>query len=264
MIRTLVVDDEKYVRKGFIAVMPWEKSGFKVAGEESGGHRALEFLEHNEVDLVITDISMPGMSGFSLMEEIHKLYPDMWIAVLTCHQDFGYIQDAMRLGAIDYIVKTQLEMESMELVLERIAKRIEHDRKARCLVSLEEVDMNSHRAQLEDSSKYSEEIVHAIMGSVRYIKDNLLKGINQYDVAKAANMSRSYFSTSFKDIMGVSFSEYTKKVRVHAAKEMLSQTNRQIYWIAEQLGFKDEKYFSRMFREKTGATPSEYRGKNSL
>lgn len=127
-MKVLVVDDEKLVRAGFIALMPWDKFGMQVVGEAANGERALHFLEDNEVDLVITDLAMPVLSGIELMRIMKEKHPDIYVVVLSFHQDFELVQDALRLGAIDYIAKVQLEKEKMEDVLDRIRTRIETDR----------------------------------------------------------------------------------------------------------------------------------------
>jgi two-component system response regulator YesN len=124
MIKTLIVDDEYFVRKGFIAAMPWEEFGIRIAGEASNGKKAIELLEQTKIDLMITDLAMPVMNGFDLMQHVQEAFPDVYIVVLTCHADFKYIQDAMRYGAIDYIVKTEIEDNNMQESLRRIIKRI--------------------------------------------------------------------------------------------------------------------------------------------
>ncbi|MBB6672519.1 response regulator transcription factor [Cohnella nanjingensis] len=128
MIKVLVVDDEKLVRAGFIALMPWDKFGMQVVGEAGNGEQALDFLTGCETDLVITDLAMPGMSGLELMRALKGKRPDIYIVVLTFHQDFELVQEALRLGAIDYIAKVQLEKEKLESVLARIVERIQSDR----------------------------------------------------------------------------------------------------------------------------------------
>ncbi|RCW49475.1 response regulator transcription factor [Paenibacillus prosopidis] len=129
MIKVLVVDDDKLVRKGLISAMPWADFGMQVVGEAGNGEKALEFLHANSVDLMLTDLAMPVMSGIELMRIARKLYPELYIVVLTLHQDFDYIQEALRLGAIDYIAKVQLEKERFEEVLERVYLRIQEERK---------------------------------------------------------------------------------------------------------------------------------------
>lgn len=124
MIKVLIVDDDKLVRKGLMSAMPWGEFDMEVVGEAANGERALEFLVHTPVDLLVTDLAMPVMSGIDLMRHVRKLYPDMHIVVLTLHQDFAYLQEAIRLGALDYIAKVQLEKERFEEVLARIHTRI--------------------------------------------------------------------------------------------------------------------------------------------
>jgi two-component system response regulator YesN len=257
MIRTLIVDDEKYVRKGLIAVLPWDSFGFNIVGEASSVDKALEFISLNDVDLVVTDLTMPVKSGFDLMEELSRTNPEISIVVLTCHQDFSYIQEAMRFGAIDFIVKTQLEKEKMEEVLQRIANRVSQ-LKALRKTSIYSVSENEAK-DFDPEQRYSDEIISSISSAVRYIKENIYNNINQEEVARTVNISRSYLSICFKDIMKKSFCDYVKEVKIQKAKELLIETSNPIYLIAQKLGFKDEKYFSKMFREHTGMTPSDYR-----
>lgn len=124
MIKVLIVDDDKLVRKGLISAMPWEQFDMLVVGEAGNGEKALEFLESHDVDLLITDLAMPVMSGIELIRIVCERFPKVEIAVLTMHQDFEYVQEALRLGAIDYIAKVQLEKEQFEVVLGRIYKRM--------------------------------------------------------------------------------------------------------------------------------------------
>lgn len=124
MIRVLVVDDDKLVRKGLISMMPWSRFGMEVVGEASNGEKALRFLEANDVELMLTDLGMPVLSGMELMRVVRGRFPELPVVVLTLHQDFEYIQEALRLGAIDYIAKVELEKEQLEDVLGRIAERI--------------------------------------------------------------------------------------------------------------------------------------------
>lgn len=265
MIKVLIVDDEKLVRKGIIALMPWKQFNMEVVGEASNGQKALEFVEDNEVELVITDITMPVLSGFELMKELQQKYPQIFTVVLTCHQDFSYIQDALRAGAIDYIVKTQLEKETLEDVLGRIANRINAERSKLAKHSEndgEDSDIDVVISQ-EIRRKYSEEIILSIVNGVRYIKRNITVGISQDEVAKEVGMSRGYFSQCFREIVGQPFGEFAREAKMSKAKELLLDTNKPVYWIAEQLGFNDEKYFSKVFREYAGQLPTEYRNRKS-
>lgn len=124
MKKVLVVDDEKLVRRGIITTFPWEKYGFTVVAEAGNGEKALEFIEMHKVDLLLTDLGMPGMSGLELIKQVRLLHPEMYVAVLTCHDNFKYIQDTMRMGVLDYIIKTEIEDKIIEEVLARISEKM--------------------------------------------------------------------------------------------------------------------------------------------
>jgi two-component system, response regulator YesN len=124
MIQALIVDDESLVRKGMRLVFPWDKYGVQIAGEAATGEKALEFVKRQPVQLLLTDITMPGMSGLELVKQVRRYDPSIKVVILTCHQDFEFIQEALRLGAIDYIVKTQLEELDLDETMERIMKAV--------------------------------------------------------------------------------------------------------------------------------------------
>ncbi|MFD2114566.1 response regulator [Paenibacillus yanchengensis] len=163
MIQALIVDDEKLVRKGLIAMMPWEQYDIEIIGEANNGKTALEFLQHESVDLLFSDLSMPVMDGFDLMKEVRQSYPDIQIVVLTCHQDFEFIQETLRLGAIDYIVKTQIEQDSMEEVLARIARRVQFEKgRTQQLLPAHSLDLTSDVLATNDESNNREMFAYLI------------------------------------------------------------------------------------------------------
>lgn len=131
MIRAIVVDDEKLVRKGFISLIDWARFGIVIVGEAADGRTALDLLEREEADLLFTDITMPGMSGFDLIKQVRQRFPRIRSVVLTCHHEFDFVQEALRLGAIDYIVKTLLELDNADDSIGRIIERFEWDEGSR-------------------------------------------------------------------------------------------------------------------------------------
>ncbi len=251
MIRVLIVDDEKIARMGIISLMPWEKYDMEVVGEAPNGKKALDFIDNNPVDLLITDITMPIMTGIELSNIIKENYHQIAIVLLTCHQDFQYAKDAISAGVIDYIVKTQLEEENGEKILSVIKKRIDEKNNLG--------KDNTFNTEIINNYNYSEAIIDSMEKAVKYIKGNIGGNIKQSRVAKEVNISRAYFSQCFKDLFGISFSKYVREEKIKKAKEYLLNTSKPIYWIAQQVGFNDEKYFSKVFKTYTGLLPTEYR-----
>lgn len=111
-MNVLIVDDDKLARKGLIAIMDWEKYGFKVAGDVQNGRKALEFLRTHPVDIVFTDIDMPEIDGLELMQMCKEEFPDIKFVIFSVYENFSYAQTAIRMGALDYI--------SMKAAAERI------------------------------------------------------------------------------------------------------------------------------------------------
>lgn len=118
MIKTLIVDDDFLVRMFLRQVTDWEKAGFQLIGDARDGEEALQIAEQELPQLIITDISMPVMDGIALIRELKKRGNTAKIVVLSCHDDFEYVKEAMKLGADEYILKNLLtEMSLKELLL---------------------------------------------------------------------------------------------------------------------------------------------------
>lgn len=254
MMKVLVVDDDHLVRKGFISMMPWKDYNLEVVGEASNGRKALEFLEHHQVHLLITDLAMPVMSGIDLMRSVKERYRHIAMVVLTFHQDFEFIQEALRLGALDYITKVELEHEHMGEVLKRIVNKMkEQTPEADRRTELPDIVME------EEAGAYSPEVKASVAKAVQIIHEELQEELHLPDVARRVNMSRSYFSRCFRDLVGKTFNDYIREVRVNHAKQLLSRTERTIGWVATQSGYPNEKYFGKVFRDVAGVLPSEFR-----
>ena len=123
MIRVFVVDDEKLVRRGIIGLIDWEKYGMEVVGDSGNSQETLEFLKREEVDLLFSDLEMPGLSGVPFLQEVKKVRPEIQIVVLTMHQEFELIQQSLRVGILDYITKAQIEGENVDAFMESIRER---------------------------------------------------------------------------------------------------------------------------------------------
>jgi two-component system response regulator YesN len=113
-MRLMIVDDEILVRIGLKTMIPMSEERYEVVGEASNGQEALALLEQTPCDIVLTDIRMPEMDGLELLRHIHERWPLLKVLILSNHNDFEYVQTALRLGAAEYIMK--LEMEPSELL----------------------------------------------------------------------------------------------------------------------------------------------------
>ncbi|RJP74065.1 MAG: response regulator [Candidatus Zixiibacteriota bacterium] len=101
-MRVLVVDDERYIRETLARL--FTDHDFDVAVAEDG-EQALQMLAQESFDVVVSDVKMPRMDGFRLLQEIKRIHPQVAVVIMTgFNQDFS-IREALTLGAEDYIRK---------------------------------------------------------------------------------------------------------------------------------------------------------------
>ena len=106
MLKIMIVDDDSIVRYGLKNAVEWEPNGFEVVGEAANGQEALDMIGELRPDIVITDILMPIKTGIELIEETAEKYKDVFFLILSCYGEFEYVQKALRLGALDYLLKS--------------------------------------------------------------------------------------------------------------------------------------------------------------
>ena len=124
MRKALLADDDFLVRSYLKMLSSWEKAGFEITADVRDGEEALEVLDREKIDLVVTDIAMPLMDGIELIREIRRKYPDIYVIVLSCHDEFEYVKKAMKEGADEYVLKNTLNEESLYTVLEAAEEHI--------------------------------------------------------------------------------------------------------------------------------------------
>ena len=93
------------MRKGISNFMDWDSIGCEVAGTASDGLEAIQFLRHNHVDIVITDIKMPEADGLAVAKFVFENLPDVKVILLTGYADFKYAQTAIQYNVSDFILK---------------------------------------------------------------------------------------------------------------------------------------------------------------
>ncbi|MFI3314025.1 MAG: response regulator [Eubacteriales bacterium] len=114
MYTVLMVDDEENIRRAVIDAVNWESMGFTIIGEASNGFEALDFLEKNDVDLLVTDIMMPIMGGIELAKATREAKPNVQIVFLSGYDQFNLAKQAIQYNILSYILKpiTQKQIKS--------------------------------------------------------------------------------------------------------------------------------------------------------
>jgi putative two-component system response regulator len=113
--RVLVVDDMEAMRLALVKCL--HMSGYEVIAASSGGE-ALDLLRTQHFDLLLTDQTMPGLSGLELTDAVSRMHPDMPIVVLTGHTDVELAKDSLQRGASDFVTKP-VNIRELPILIER-------------------------------------------------------------------------------------------------------------------------------------------------
>ena len=105
MLKVLVVEDEELIRKGIVLAVDWAALDCVVVGEASNGEEALEAVERYHPSLIITDLKMPRMDGIEMLRRLREMGNHAYVIILTAYDSFSYAQSALRLGAVDFLLK---------------------------------------------------------------------------------------------------------------------------------------------------------------
>jgi two-component system response regulator YesN len=116
----LIVDDESIIRRGLRCMIPWASLGFSEVREAASAESALRTTEETRVDLIITDICMPGMDGLEMTRRLKALQPGIRIMVLTGYDNFQYAQRCCALGVKHLLIKPVDESELTRLIAEQV------------------------------------------------------------------------------------------------------------------------------------------------
>lgn len=119
----LIVDDEAVFRRGLRSMIASLDPEWDVVGDARNGYEALEMLEKHRPDVVLTDIRMPGMDGLQLQKIAREKFPEQQCVVVSGYEDFTYVQQSMRFGARDYLMKP-VEREELSRVLGRLKEEL--------------------------------------------------------------------------------------------------------------------------------------------
>ena len=104
-LKVLLADDEIRTLRHLMAAVPWGQLGLEVCGTASNGKEALDFIERNPVDILITDIRMPEMDGLELCQRVREKHRELAIILLTGYADFEYARRGIELQVTDYCLK---------------------------------------------------------------------------------------------------------------------------------------------------------------
>ncbi len=115
MLRILIADDHGLLRAGLRSMLK-DEPNMEVVGEAADGNQTVMLAQELRPDLVLADISMPGMSGIEVAQELSRSLPHIQVLILTMHEDGGLLQEALRAGARGYLIKRAAEADLIRAI----------------------------------------------------------------------------------------------------------------------------------------------------
>ena len=117
MYKVLLVDDETLIREAISENIQWEEMGFSFMGACENGKQAMEAIEKEQPDLLLTDINMPFVDGMELTKFVYENYPDTKVIIISGFDEFEYAKNAVKYQVLEYILKPITPMEFTETLL---------------------------------------------------------------------------------------------------------------------------------------------------
>ncbi|MDF2613980.1 MAG: response regulator containing CheY-like receiver domain and AraC-type DNA-binding domain [Clostridia bacterium] len=261
MMKIVVVEDEMLVKKGLILTTDWLKFNCEVVGDASNGMEGIDVIKRMQPDIVITDVRMPGLDGIKMIEALKTDCCKSEFIIISGYSEFEYARQAVKLGVRDFLVKP-IDDEDLENALKNTCQEI-HNKKVISKIQNKMEDITDSRVMLfkeyiikeqEDNSDYTAR-------AVRYINQNYQKDISLKSAADHLFISESYLSRVFKTNAGQTFGDYLTYYRIKMACGFLKEPDAKIHEIAKMIGYKDQRYFSVIFKKLVGLKPKEFRDK---
>ncbi len=237
MYELLIVDDEMNSRDILASCFPWEEEDFHVCHVCCDGREAFDYICHNTVHVVLTDIAMPNMDGIELAQQLHESKPSVVVIFLSAYNNFQYAQSGMKYGVRYYLLKPTGFSE-----LREVFGVVHQELDSRFRIS--------KQPQTVDDS-----MLNALTSYCKHhFKDGSLS-----EFAAGQFLTSPYVSQLIRQKSGRNFSDFLTQARMEEAAILLADPDAKIYQISEAVGYINPNNFARAFKTYYGQTPSEFK-----
>lgn len=155
MWKAIIADDEPVIVRGLKKMIPWEDYGIAVTDEAGDGRELWEKVRAQRPDIVVSDICMPGMTGLEFLKRLKEENMATQVIFISGYQKFSYVQEAIRLGAVDYLLKPVWK-EAMEEAVEKALKGFQNQERLK-LFQEEKNELQELVSRMNANSKYAPE-----------------------------------------------------------------------------------------------------------
>ena len=247
----LIVDDEELAVQGILDGVNWTQLAFDKVLTARSYQDAVNVFSNTYVDILVSDIEMPGESGLKLIEYVNAHSANTECIILTCHDEFDYAQTAVRLNCMEYVLKP-IRYQKLTEILMRARERVTQRRKAE--------QIQQYGQQYIDSlaKETRSDATNALETAAQYIDSHLTEDLSVRELAAICFISADHLTRLFKKKFGLSVSEYIQERRIRLAGELMRRQDMTISMVANTVGFGNYSYFTEQFKKHFGVTPREY------
>lgn len=251
--RLAIVEDEEIARQALR--LACEKSGcpVEVVLEAGTGRQVMERVGNVQPDIILMDVVLPGADGLAATRYVHQLYPAIKVVIISAYDRFEYAQEALRAGAVDYLLKP-VRPEQLVMLLKKLCAVLDEEQ-ARTPVT------GTSPAENPDGQRSPH--YAAMQRAEAYIAENYARGLTLEQAAAHVDMAPTYFSRIFKQEHGYTFMEYLTRLRLEEAKRLLRTTTLPVAAIGRAVGYQGLNYLAEVFKAVESTTPSTYRRTHS-
>lgn len=245
----LLVDDEELAIRGIEKGIYWDRLAVEKVFKAHSVETAKRIMANYRIHILLTDIDLVNDTGINLLRWVRQEQQEIECIFFTCHAEFGYVQEALRLGARDFLLKP-VSYDKLEALIHQVIQGIKEQGRRR-----QQYSVMDEMLRESDRSRENQTIAEI----KEYIMQNLAADIRREELANKVNFSVSYMGRLFREKEGMTISDYIMGQRINMAKHLLSVTELSITDIANRTGFDYHSYFTRCFKRETGMTPNQYR-----
>lgn len=175
MFKVLIIDDEPNIRKGLINIINWKKFQCEICGEASDGVEGLEKIQEYMPDLIFADINMPEINGLEMIKSAKQSIPHSKFIILSGYREFSYMQEAIKIGAFDYILKPS-SIEDICEVVKRAVIELKYQRD-------NQLETKKLRKCFEESIPIlKEKLLYDIIFQININEEEIREGFELYGV----------------------------------------------------------------------------------
>lgn len=252
MLKIVIVEDNPIIRKSLVTRYDWTGMGYEVVSSFEDGAELIDYIESGySVDVVFTDIMLCQVSGVDIAKYIFEHRINIRVVFLSAHQEFSYAKSGIQYNVYAYLTKP-VNTEELRQVFVGLADQLKQvsNQSERYGIN-KEYDKNGTKL----ITKCNDEL---IINAEKYMNQHFGEKLRVEDVARHVNLSPRQFLRRFQKETGILFGDYLLKLRMESTVKLLREGNIDLYEACEMAGYKDVKYFKKIFKKYYGYSVKDF------